>query len=164
MDDRISSLNAQQILKELQNYKKYAGKSQNEIKQIVGGGVVELRKELKRLENKKALKPKPKIENNPIDNLNAQQILKELQNHKKYKGKTQNEIKQIVGGGVIELRKELKRLEKIYGVKEKVNDNVNTLIEDLTNLNLAEKLIYVKGKGYTENELEKMINHYINTK
>jgi hypothetical protein len=49
--DRISSLNAQQIAKELQGYKRYQNKTQKEIKEKVGN-VSDLRDELRRLEKK----------------------------------------------------------------------------------------------------------------
>ncbi len=50
--DRISGLNANQVAKELQGYKRYKNKTQKEIKDKVGG-VSSLRDELKRLETKK---------------------------------------------------------------------------------------------------------------
>jgi hypothetical protein len=46
-----------------------------------------------------------------IDKLNRNQVLKELQSHKKYYGKTQKEIS-IKFDGIVNLRNELKRLEK----------------------------------------------------
>lgn len=49
--DHISGLNANQIAKQLQGYKRYSGKTQKEIKEKVGG-VTLLRDELRRLEKK----------------------------------------------------------------------------------------------------------------
>ncbi len=49
--DRISELNASQVAKELQGYKRYSRKTQKEIKDKVGG-VDSLRDELRRLEKK----------------------------------------------------------------------------------------------------------------
>ena len=49
--DSISGLNASQVAKELQQYKRYQGKTQKEIKDKVGG-VNDLRDELRRLEKK----------------------------------------------------------------------------------------------------------------
>ena len=51
--DRISGLNASQVAKELQGYKRYSRKTQKEIKDKVGN-VSALRDELRRLDNKKA--------------------------------------------------------------------------------------------------------------
>lgn len=60
--ERISGLNASQVAKELQGYKRYAGKTQKEIKEKVGG-VSALRDELKRLEKKeKKEKKSPKVD------------------------------------------------------------------------------------------------------
>lgn len=53
--DRISGLNANQVAKELQGYKRYHGKSQKEIKEKVGN-VASLRDELRRLESKSVKK------------------------------------------------------------------------------------------------------------
>ncbi len=50
--DRISGLNATQVAKELQGYKRYSRKTQKEIKNKVGN-VSALRDELRRLDNKK---------------------------------------------------------------------------------------------------------------
>jgi hypothetical protein len=47
--DRIRGLNANQIAKELQGYKRYSGETQQEIKDKVGN-VSSLHDELKRLE------------------------------------------------------------------------------------------------------------------
>lgn len=59
--DRISTLNANQISKELQGYKRYSGKTQKEIKDKVGN-VSSLRKELYKLEKKNDT-IKDKVEN-----------------------------------------------------------------------------------------------------
>ncbi len=62
--ERIDGLNANQVAKELQHYRRYKGKTQKEIKNKVGNTVL-LRKELKRLESKKL----PKINNDILYNL-----------------------------------------------------------------------------------------------
>jgi hypothetical protein len=75
-----------------------------------------------------------------IDTLKRPQLLKELQNHKKYQNKTQKEITEKLGG-VVEMRKELKKL------KDK-----------------KEKIIIIKGKSYTEDELYEIIKAKENDK
>ncbi len=49
--DRISGLNANELLRELQTFKKYKGKTQKEIRELVGG-TANLREELRRLDKK----------------------------------------------------------------------------------------------------------------
>jgi hypothetical protein len=75
--DRISGLNANQVAKELQGYKRYKNKTQKEIKEKVGG-VSALRDELNRLELKHTKSPKitkspkksPKITKSPKIEMN----------------------------------------------------------------------------------------------
>jgi hypothetical protein len=71
--DRVSGLNANQVAKELQGYKRYNGKTQKEIKEKLGGVSV-LRDELRRLESKKvkSIKKDKKVEN--IENINKDVI------------------------------------------------------------------------------------------
>lgn len=66
--DSISGLNASQVAKELQQYKRYQGKTQKEIKDKVGG-VNDLRDELRRLEKKhnKTIKQDKKVKSKHID-------------------------------------------------------------------------------------------------
>jgi hypothetical protein len=69
--DYISELNANQVAKELQNYKRYQGKTQKDIKEKVGG-VNDLRDELRRLEKKsksiKSVKSVKSVKNKQIKN------------------------------------------------------------------------------------------------
>jgi len=64
--DRVSGLNANQIAKELQGYKRYSGKTQKEIKEKVGS-VNDLRDELRRLE-KKHIKSNKEVKYKKVEN------------------------------------------------------------------------------------------------
>lgn len=77
--DRIGELNANEVAKELQGYKRYSGKTQKEIKEKVGG-VSLLRDELRRLEKKNMKTPKniksPKREK--VENVEKENVENEI--------------------------------------------------------------------------------------
>ena len=74
--------------------------------------------------------------------MNSKIIINKLQSHDSYKNLSEYQIRKNIG--------------QIYGIKRASNVELQIELDEL----LSEKMIYIKGKGYTEDELTTMIDYY----